>query len=498
MARRGRLVCRCRRRPKSRPSSPRRASASSPPTVSPKTTRAHLPDRSELDAVAAASDHNPGQHAPFIWSVCAGRVGQCHCSALHRTSRCNAGKSRSIDRHATPVAPAGRRRRADPQRAARDRARANAAKPRARRVSAIAIPDPTLTAAFDQATSPFAFGAPSRPVGLGLSIPFPDKFRLNNRIGQADIGTSESNYRLQQQTVALAASATYDSLLVALKHRRESARTRKRSRGFSQADAGALRGRNGRQARRHSGAGQRSRSPQRSDRQRARPAERRRPRSTERSDASSARRSSPTDSLDAAARAPRLGDDRADRAGESPELAILQQQQAGASARTSLVKEFWLPDLVVRRRARLRRARDRRSSRPESRCRCPRSTGSTRAATSRRRSTSRRELDATYRDTRAQVTQDVRVRVRQREHGDAAGRSSCATSSFRRRAKPIASRPPATASAARPRSKCSPLERALLQAQSQLADALAAANTARADLDRALGAPVTAYGASIR
>ena len=99
-------------------------------------------------------------------------------------------------------------------------AREQTAQARARRVTAIAVPDPTLTAAYDQETGPFTFGgAGSRPVGVGLTVPFPDKFRLNNRIGLADIGASESNYRLQQQTVALQASATYDSLLVALKHR---------------------------------------------------------------------------------------------------------------------------------------------------------------------------------------------------------------------------------------------------------------------------------------
>src|SRR5215831_20785628 len=101
-----------------------------------------------------------------------------------------------------------------------DIAREQTAQARARRVTGTAIPDPTLTAAFDQEPSPFSLsGAASRPVGLGLTIPFPDKFRLNNRIGLADIRNSESNYKLQQQTVALQASAAYDSLLVALKHR---------------------------------------------------------------------------------------------------------------------------------------------------------------------------------------------------------------------------------------------------------------------------------------
>src|SRR5512147_1743408 len=93
-------------------------------------------------------------------------------------------------------------------------AREQTAQARARRVSAIAIPDPNVSASFDQAAGPFAFrGAGSRPLEVDLTVPFPDKFRLNNRIGRADIGASEFNYRLQQQTVALAASATYDSLL---------------------------------------------------------------------------------------------------------------------------------------------------------------------------------------------------------------------------------------------------------------------------------------------
>ena len=39
---------------------------------------------------------------------------------------------------------------------------------------------------------------------------------------------------------------------------------------------------------------------------------------------------------------------------------------------------------------------------------------------------------------------------------------------------------------------------ALLSAESQLADALAAANSARADLDRALGAPATTIGTGNR
>src|SRR5262245_30475554 len=91
-------------------------------------------------------------------------------------------------------------------------AREQTAQARARRQTAIAVPDPVVEAGFDQETAPFRTGG-AKPVSIGVSIPFPDKFRLNNRIGLADIGAFESNYRLQRQTVSLQASAAYDSLL---------------------------------------------------------------------------------------------------------------------------------------------------------------------------------------------------------------------------------------------------------------------------------------------
>src|SRR3569833_3067870 len=91
-------------------------------------------------------------------------------------------------------------------------AREQTAQARARRVSAIAVPDPVTTIGYDQISGPLTLrGAPSKPASLELDIPFPDKFRLNNRAGWADIHASESNFRLTQQTVALQASSTYDS-----------------------------------------------------------------------------------------------------------------------------------------------------------------------------------------------------------------------------------------------------------------------------------------------
>ena len=92
-----------------------------------------------------------------------------------------------------------------------------------------------------------------------------------------------------------------------------------------------------------------------------------------------------------------------------PELAMLQQQQLGARASTSLVKEFWLPDITFAVQRDYVSPGIAAVHHRHQRCRSRRSTGSTRAATSRRPQHFERELDATYRDTRAQVTQDVRT-----------------------------------------------------------------------------------------
>ncbi|MGE5733145.1 MAG: TolC family protein, partial [Gemmatimonas sp.] len=225
-------------------------------------------------------------------------------------------------------------------------AREQTAQARARRVTAISVPDPTLTAAYDQEPAPFGFGgAGSRPVGVGLTVPFPDKFRLNNRIGLADIGASESNYRLQQQTVALQASATYDSLLVALKHRGNLREARDLAADFlkrtqARYDAGSAPRLDVIQA--QLGVAQADNDLIANER-----------------DIANAQASlnrtlgriigapvAPTDSLDMPAPLPDSASIDQTALTNRPELSILRSQQSGARASTSLVKEFWLPDLT--------------------------------------------------------------------------------------------------------------------------------------------------------
>ncbi|MGH7619414.1 MAG: TolC family protein [Gemmatimonadaceae bacterium] len=367
-----------------------------------------------------------------------------------------------------------------------DVAREQIAEARARRVTGVAVPDPQLTAAFDQASGPFAFGgAGSRPVGLSLAIPFPDKFRLNNRIGLADIRNNESNLRLQQQSIAVQASAAYDSLLVALKHRENLQealtlandflkRTQARFEAGSAAKLDVIQAQVGvaqantdlisnegdiatAQASLNRALGRVSGAP-----------------------------IVPSDSLDIPVALPDSATIDEIALTNRPELTMLQQQQQGAKATTSLVKEFWLPDLTFAvQRDYVGQGSPQFTtgiSLPVPFIYWQHSKGD--IAQSEH---FERELAATYRDARAQVTQDVRTAYAN------ASTSMKQALFIRDELVPAAREAYRVASTSYNLGGSSALDvitarTALLSALSQLADALAAANTARADLDRALGA----------
>ncbi len=106
---------------------------------------------------------------------------------------------------------------------------------RAQRVELIAIPDPTLSGTLDSLGRFRDVGsAPSRAVNLGLVVPFPDKFRLRNRIGNENIHTSEAQFRLIQQLITSQAGRTYDSVLVTRLHRRDLTEARQLAADFLQ------------------------------------------------------------------------------------------------------------------------------------------------------------------------------------------------------------------------------------------------------------------------
>jgi cobalt-zinc-cadmium efflux system outer membrane protein len=364
-------------------------------------------------------------------------------------------------------------------------AREQTAEARARRVTGIAIPDPALTAAFDQTSGPFAFrGAGSRPVSLELDIPFPDKFRLNNRIGIADIRASESNYRLQQQTVALQASAAYDSLLVARLHRQNLTEAYTLAQDFlnrtqARFEAGTVAKLDVIQA--QVAVAQAANDLIANER-----------------DVANAQASlnrtlgriigapiAPTDSLDMPAPLPDSTAIEQVALASRPELKILEQQQAGARAATSLTKEFWLPDLTF--------AVGQDYAQPGSPLfttgvALPLPTFYWQHARGdiAQAKHFERELAATYRDARAQVTQDVRSAFAN------ASTAMKQAAFLRDELVPAAREAYRVSSTSYSLGGSSALEvltarAALLQALSQLADAFADANTARADLDRALG-----------
>jgi outer membrane protein TolC len=375
-------------------------------------------------------------------------------------------------------------------------AREQTAQARARRVMAISVPDPTLSAAYDQETGPLGFrGAGARPVELGLSVPFPDKFRLNNRIGLADIGASESNYRLQQQTVALQASAAYDSLLVALEHRGILRETRDLAADFLKRT----------QARFEAGSAPRLDVIQ----AQVGVAQAENDLIANERDVATAQASlnrtlgrvigapiAPVDSLGMPAPLPDSASIDQIALANRPELSIIQNQRAGARASTGLAREFWLPDITF--------AMTRDYAVPGS----PQFTTGialplpafywqhARGDIAQSRHIER-ELEATYLDTRAQVTQDVRSAYAN------ASTAMRQVAFLRDELVPAAREAFRVSSTSYSLGGSSALEvltarGALLQAESQLADALAAANTARADLDRALGLAVPTPGASNR
>jgi cobalt-zinc-cadmium efflux system outer membrane protein len=371
-------------------------------------------------------------------------------------------------------------------------ARQQTAQSRARRVEAISVPDPALTAAYDQSTQPFNFGAAGeRNVAIDMLIPFPTKFWLRNKVGRAEIGSFESNYRLQTQVIAAQTSQQYDSLLVARKHRDVLLEGRTLSADFLKRT----------QARYTAGTAAKldvikaQVDVAQADNQLI----------ANELDIANAQAAlnrflgrvigapiAPVDTLEVPPPLPDSLTIEQTALENRPELTGLESQQQGARATTSLLKQFWIPDFTLS------------ASHDYTQPGAPVfSTGIAmpipvffwqhsrgEIAESRYHE---QELAASYRDLRAQVTQDVR--------------SAYATAStslrqvlfLRDQLVPSAREAFRVASVSYSLGGSSALEvldarRTLLDAEGQLADALASANIARADLERALGVPLSTLG----
>ncbi len=363
---------------------------------------------------------------------------------------------------------------------------------RGQRTSTWAIPDPQGSAQYVQEKG-FPTG---KPIGASIDIPFPDKFRLNYAIGTAGVKSAEANYAGLKQQIASQTAQTYDSLRVALRHRSDLTESHDLSADFLKKT----------QARFEAGTAAKL------DVIRAQVDE-----ASAQNDLiangreiANARASlnrllgrglglgvEAADTLNVPLPLPPLDPIEQSALAARPELAGLRAEQAGAHATTVLAQEFWLPDIVGGVTWDLG-APD--VSFPN---RFPifnyglsvpipiffwqHTGGDIRASRHHER-----ELEASYRDLRASVDQDVR-----NAYSTAATALQQAVF-IRDQLLPSAEAAYKVASVSYGLGGSSALDvlgarRDLVAAQAQYTDALAAANQAQADLERAAAAPLAQF-----
>jgi cobalt-zinc-cadmium efflux system outer membrane protein len=364
--------------------------------------------------------------------------------------------------------------------------REQTAQARARRVSAVAIPDPVLSYSLDNQPGFLQLGgAGQKNAAVSLAVPFPDKFRLRNNIGVADIRSFEASYSAQRQQIAAQTSRAYDSLLVAIKHRDDFRLTRDLSADFLKKTQARFEGGTVAkldviraqvalaQAENDLIASERdvSVAADALDRLVGRPV---------------GMPVIPADTLAIPPPLPVLGQLLNNALRERPELAQVKSDRAGARASTTLAREYWLPDLAI----------------GAQRDYGPEGSGALFSAgfafpipffhISHVRGEiaenvhRERELSATERDLQAQVAQDVRAAY--------ASASTALRQAvyLRDQLLPSAREAYRVATVSYSLGGSSALDvldaqRSLIDAQTQFADALAAANSARADLALAVG-----------
>lgn len=112
-------------------------------------------------------------------------------------------------------------------------AREQLAQAHAQSVQATAIDDPVFTGVLDSVTGIRRAGAaPQRPVALSASVPFPDKLRLRHRVGSANVDSYDAALLLVQQQLASDAGQLYDHVLVVRRHQRDLLQSRELSNEF--------------------------------------------------------------------------------------------------------------------------------------------------------------------------------------------------------------------------------------------------------------------------
>ncbi|MFI5309695.1 MAG: TolC family protein [Gemmatimonadales bacterium] len=363
---------------------------------------------------------------------------------------------------------------------------------RAQRVEGISIPDPVFALEYDSLSGPLRLGqSNARPASLAFAIPFPDKFRLRNRIGLENIRTSEAQFSQLRQAIASQAARTYDSMLVTRMHRRDLTEARNLAADFlkrtqARFDAGTVARLDVIKAQVDVAQSENDLIANTRDVANAEAAMNRllgRPLGLPIAALDSLETPGPLPDLDAM-------EQMAFRT--RPELAGLEAQMRGARANSSLIKEMAiLPDFAFTANRDLMVDSGAWWTAGFS---FPIPVFFWQHTRGDFAETKHRELElaATYRDQHAAVGQDVRAAF---AAADAALRQAIF---IRDQLLPSVSEAYRVASVSYTLGRLSALDvlqarRDLVDAQRQLADALAAANSARSDLERATGAPLSSF-----
>lgn len=371
-------------------------------------------------------------------------------------------------------------------------AREQVAQARARGVENTAFPDPTLSGDLTGQSGATDFRSNTgSDVGVGLTLPFPTKFLLRHRVSGADVDAAEFGLvQLQQQTASQTAQA-YDALIVALRHRADLLEGDSLAKDFERKtqvrfSAGSVPRLDVLKARVELAQAQNDLLANQRDVANARAALNRllgRPLGFG------------IEAADSLATPPELPDADslvAIALTRRPELLGLARQRAGASATTALAQQYLLPDVGLSLEKNMARGapgtytasigfsvplffwNHQRGEVAESKHH-------------------ERELEAAYADLQAQVDLDVRA-----THAAAATALQQAVY-LRDALLPEARRAYEIALTSYGLGGSSALDvldarRTLLEAEGQFADALGAANDARADLERAVGSPLETLG----
>ena len=112
-------------------------------------------------------------------------------------------------------------------------ARAQVAQAQARVTQAYALPEPSFGASIVGQTGAFRpHSGNETDLSLGITVPFPTKIVLQGRAARGELGSIDETYTLQRQLVVFQTNQAYDSLLVSLKHRQDLEEARKLSQDF--------------------------------------------------------------------------------------------------------------------------------------------------------------------------------------------------------------------------------------------------------------------------